>query len=79
MTERWKPLHAASAKELDVLMRSLLDRAEKAEAENEALRAREQAVRDVCNVAVHVNDHPDVAVGWLEATASVLRALDGDA
>ncbi len=48
-------------------------------AEVEALRAREQAVRDVCNVAVHVNDHPDVAVGWLEATASVLRALDGDA
>ena len=47
--------------------------------ELEALRAREQAVRDVCNVAVHVNDHPDVAVGWLEATASVLRALDGDA
>ncbi len=45
--------------------------------ELEALRAREQAVRDVCNVAVHVNDHPDVAVGWLEATASVLRALDG--
>jgi hypothetical protein len=49
------------------------------QAEVEALRAREQAVRDVCNVAVHVNDHPDVAVGWLEATASVLRALDGDA
>lgn len=47
--------------------------------EVKALRAREQAVRDVCNVAVHVNDHPDVAVGWLEATASVLRALDGDA
>ena len=47
--------------------------------ELEALRARVQAVRDVCNVAVHVNDHPDVAVGWLEATASVLRALDGDA
>ena len=45
--------------------------------ELEALRARVQAVRDVCNVAVHVNDHPDVAVGWLEATASVLRALDG--
>ncbi len=49
------------------------------QAEVEALRARVQAVRDVCNVAVHVNDHPDVAVGWLEATASVLRALDGDA
>ncbi len=48
------------------------------QAEVEALRARERAVRDVCNVAVHVNDHPDVAVGWLEATASVLRALDGD-
>ena len=41
--------------------------------------AQVQAVRDVCNVAVHVNDHPDVAVGWLEATASVLRALDGGA
>jgi len=48
-------------------------------AEVEALRAQVQRVRDVCNVAVHVNDHPDVAVGWLEATASVLRALDGDA
>lgn len=52
--------------------------------ESEATRGNEaeaqvQAVRDVCNVAVHVNDHPDVAVGWLEATASVLRALDGDA
>ena len=41
-------------------------------------REQVQRVRDVCNVAVHVNDHPDVAVGWLEATASVLRALDGD-
>ncbi len=48
-------------------------------AEVEALRAQVARVRDVCNVAVHVNDHPDVAVGWLEATASVLRALDGDA
>lgn len=47
--------------------------------EKRALDAEEkvQRVRDVCNVAVHVNDHPDVAVGWLEATASVLRALDG--
>ena len=49
------------------------------QAEVEALRAQVARVRDVCNVAVHVNDHPDVAVGWLEATASVLRALDGDA
>ncbi len=77
MTERWKPLHAASAKELDVLMRSLLDRAEKAEAENEALRAREQAVRDVCKT-YHLDDsYPNRRkVVFLDR---ILRALDGDA
>ncbi len=77
MTERWKPLHAASAKELDILVRSLTDRAEKAEAENEALRARVQAVRDVCKT-YHLDDsYPNRRkVVFLDR---ILRALDGDA
>ncbi len=80
MTERWKPLHAASAKELDVLMRSLLDRAEKAEAENEALRAREQAVRD--GIEAELERHTLTNLGDFmfldQALGRVLRALDGD-
>ena len=79
MTERWKPLHAASAKELDVLMRSLLDRAEKAEAENEALRAREQAVRD--GIEAELERHTLTNLGDFmfldQALGRVLRALDG--
>lgn len=77
MTERWKPLHAASAKELDILVRSLTDRAEKAEAEVAALRARVQAVRDVCKT-YHLDDsYPNRRkVVFLDR---ILRALDGDA
>jgi len=81
MTERWKPLHAASAKELDVLMRSLLDRAEKAEAENEALRAREQAVRD--GIEAELERHTLTNLGDFmfldQALGRILNALDGDA
>ncbi len=80
MTERWKPLHAASAKELDVLMRSLLDRAEKAEAENEALRAREQAVRD--GIEAELERHTLTNLGDFmfldQALGRILNALDGD-
>ena len=70
MTERWKPLHAASAKELDILVRSLTDRAEKAEAEVEALRAQVQRVREACE--------PFGPMGSI-AVWRILRALDGDA
>lgn len=80
MTERWKPLHAASAKELDVLMRSLLDRAEKAEAENEALRAREQAVRD--GIEAELERHTLTNLGDFmfldQALGRITDALDGD-
>jgi len=81
MTQRWKPLHAASAKELDLLARSLTDRAEKAEAEVEALRAREQAVRDA--IEAELERHTLTNLGDFmfldQALGRVLRALDGDA
>jgi hypothetical protein len=80
MTERWKPLHAASAKELDILVRSLTDRAEKAEAEVEALRAREQAVRDA--IEAELERHTLTNLGDFmfldQALGRILNALDGD-
>jgi len=79
MTERWKPLHAASAKELDILVRSLTDRAEKAEAEVEALRAREQAVRDA--IEAELERHTLTNLGDFmfldQALGRILNALDG--
>jgi hypothetical protein len=77
-----RPCHCCLAAEVEALREKVKQHEVVFKVQAEALKStREQVqrVRDVCNVAVHVNDHPDVAVGWLEATASVLRALDGDA
>ncbi len=80
MTERWEQLHAASAKELDILVRSLTDRAEKAEAEVAALRAREQAVRDA--IEAELERHTLTNLGDFmfldQALGRILNALDGD-